>query len=660
MKRAKRISIFALMACGILGPSALVVGRAFADEDDQEEAPQAGEKMNADEVSKKRRAVLLAMATNDAVLINVTGREMPASPDVLNLGRKSARALARCVADNVDDKLRADCASMLGRLGDKAGLAALQGALEAWNPEVRAQAIEALHKMPDRSSILPLRKFLDRKDEEPANLALALQALGSLSDTGSLPILHAHFRESDDNDPQVRIAAFWGLWKSRHIMARATIVADVASALTSGDKELELAGTFAASELRAPQLVAPLIKLMDDADTRLRNRAVYALGKIGDRAAISALLAALPKVRESRMLNNIAFALERLDPASFYRVAPTLIGHKQAQIRMNAAFVIGDVKRPEGLPLLKGALEDKNDAVRISAVTAVGKLDAPDGAKLLERFVDDPNPSLQRAAIYAVYALSGMKRTSLVYDKLYLGPRPGDKLEAALALGKANDPRVVPDLLNCLELRTCSEESVDAPLRASTLKEVPGRTLLAWAQGRVDVTDLVAYLKPEGGAPLSVSAVSAELAHKNVGRTANALDLSGDLNDEKALLVLKPLLGHENTRVRMHAEVALARHGDTSADPIIFSDFDNLPHDLLPSFVRLMGRVSEAPARARLTPELVKREKGTDPNIAVAAAAIRLAWEPEQGIFRMLEALGSPLRLDRDLADHYLRVAREP
>ena len=660
MNRRRRLSILALMACGILGPSAFVVGRALADEDDQEEAPQAGEKMNAEEVSKKRRAVLLAMATNDAVLINVTGRDMPASPDVLNLGRKSARALARCVADNVDDNLRSDCASMLGRLGDKAGLSALQGALEAWSPEVRAQAIQALRKMPDRSNVIPLRKFLDRKDEEPANIALAIQALGALSDTGSLPVLHSKFRSGNDTEPQIRIAAFWGLWKSRHIMARASIVADVASALTSGENELELAGTFAASEVRAPELVAPLIKLMDDPDTRLRNRAVYALGKIGDRAAISALLAQLPKVRESRMLNNIAFALERLDPASFYRVAPTLIGHKQAQIRMNAAFVIGDVRRPEGLPLLKGALEDKNDAVRLRAVTAVGKLDAPDGAKILERFIDDPNPSLQRAAIHAVYALSGMKRTNLVYDKLYLGPRPADKLDAALALGRANDPRVVPDLLNCLELRTCTEESVDAPLRASTLQEVPGRALLAWAQGRVDVTDLVAFLRPEGGAPLSVSAVSAELAHKNVGRTVNALDLSGDLNDDKALLVLKPLLAHENTRVRMHAAVALARHGDASADPVLFGDLDNLPHDLLPSFVRLVARVSEMPARARLTPELVKREHGSDPNVAVATAAIRLAWDPEQGIFRMLEALASPLRLDRDLADRYLRVAQQP
>ena len=160
MMRASRASMFALIVCGILAPSAFVVGRALADEDDQEEAPQAGEKMNADEVSKKRRAVLLAMATNDAVLINVTGREMPASPDVLNLGRKSARSLARCVADNVDDGLRSACAAMLGRLGDKAGLSALQGALEAWNPAVRAQAIEALRKMPDRPRVAAMEDRL--------------------------------------------------------------------------------------------------------------------------------------------------------------------------------------------------------------------------------------------------------------------------------------------------------------------------------------------------------------------------------------------------------------------------------------------------------------------------------------------------------------------
>jgi len=117
-----------VVAC--VAPSALLAKHAFADSgDDEDDTSQKGEKMSADDLPRRRRATLEAMTKSDAALINVTSREMPASPDILNLGRKGTTALARCVSDNVNDHLRAMCASMLGRIGDKAALVALQGAL---------------------------------------------------------------------------------------------------------------------------------------------------------------------------------------------------------------------------------------------------------------------------------------------------------------------------------------------------------------------------------------------------------------------------------------------------------------------------------------------------------------------------------------------------
>jgi HEAT repeat protein len=299
--------------------------------------------------------------------------------------------------------------------------------------------------------------------------------------------------------------------------------------------------------------------------------------------------------------------------------------------------------------------------VQLSAITAIGKLDSPDAAKVLERFVDDPNPTLSRAAIYAVYASSGMKRTDLVHDRLYVRAKhPGDKLDAALALARANDPRVVPDLLACLEKRTCSLFDVEAPLRASHAADVPGRTLLAWFKGRTELTDLVASLHPVGGAALAVSEVQAELAQNDVVRATFALDLAGELGDEKAIAMLAPLLTHESPRLRLHAAVALSRAGNADADAIIFTEVDNLPQDALPHAARLLGRVAEPAARARLLPRVLAREKGEDADVALAAASVHLAWQPEVAIFRMLDALAAPSRHERDLAEKYLRASRSP
>ena len=667
--KMNRFALSAFVIVALLAPAALVVKNAFADDDEGEEgtepaAVNVGEVMTSADLPKKRRAVLEGLAKNDKILINVTAREMPASPDILNLGRRTVPALARCLADYVDNQLRASCANLLGRLGDKAALPALHSALEAWDAQVRRAAIDALRKVPDRSSFLPLSKILEREDEESGNIAAALDAIGVLSDKRGVPVLERYLH--DKKDVGVRAAALRGLWKTRHIMSRASVVSFLKYALSSDAPELILAATFSASEVRSPELVDALVTIMKKSpDARTKNRAVYALGKIGDRSATAALVKHLPKVRESRMLNNIAFALERLDSKAFFLAAAGLITHQQAQIRFNTAFVLGDVRRPEGLPLLKGALSDQNDGVKLNAVSAIGKLDTQDGVALLEHYVDDPNVSLQKAAVYALYALSGMKRTDLVFAKLYdvHKDKPAfapTRLEAAIALGRAHDPRVTTDLIACLELGTCAEEDVEGALRASNLPEIPGRVLVTWVKDRHDVTDLVAALKPQGASTVALGKAKAGLARRDLPGTINALDLGGDLGDQGALSVLRPLLSHENARLRAHASVALARWGDAAADAVILDDLENAPHDQLPHAVRLLSRVTEPAARSRLLPEFVKRVAHRDRDLGIAIAAVQLAWDPAAGVFSLLNALASTERRERDLAEMYLRRSDRP
>ena len=645
--RRSRFRLALLLVLGLV-PTATVVRSAIA----QEEGDEDTEVTSVDQLSKKKKAVLAAIPSDEGALINVTSREMPASPDILNLGKRGTKALARCVADNVDDHLRYMCAAMLGRLGDRAALPALQGALEAWDSTVRRAAIDALARIPDPSSFEPLYKVLQREDEVPENRVAILWTLGMLSDQRAVKVLRAKLH--DDKDLNLCPPAFDGLWKSRHLMARGTLIKDVEFALKSDDAALVLSGTFAAAELRAPELVPALIPLMQHLDFHLRNRAVYALGRIGDKAATAALLAQVPKVREARMLNNIAFALERLDAKAFYATAQGLIDHKQAAIRMNAAFVLGDVKRPEGLPMLKKALDDKNDYVRVSAVAAIGKLDAPEAIPVLERFVDDKNPTLKRAAIESIFALSDGAKKDLVYDKLYSSKDPNVKLQAALLLGEVLDLRVADDLVTCVELQRCRLGDVDHFLRAAKVPQAPGRMLLAWAKGRTDLTDLVGTLKPAGAGPLAVSSLQATLAGGDPYRSAYAIDLAGALGEATAIPTLRPLMASDSTRLRLHAAVALARDGVVEADALIFKDFDNVPEDRLPMVARLLGRIQEAPVRARLLPELLKREKSTSPAIALAAAAARLEWDPEAAFFRFLDGLASTSAQERDLAVRYL------
>jgi HEAT repeat protein len=651
--------LFALWLLFLL-PSAGVVGRALADEEPEPGPADPGAR---GAISQKRRAVLAAIPRDHGVLVNVTRADLPASPDILNLGKRAAGALARCVSDNVDDGVRSLCAALLGQLGDKRALVALQGALEAWNPEVRGAAIAALRRMPDASSFGALESLLLREDETPDNRLAALSTLGLLSDQRAVRLLRKKLHEQAGSD--LRPAAFRGLWTSRHLCARATLVGDVEYALKSGDPGLVLPATYAAAELRDPRLVSALVPLMGNPDSRVRNRAVYALGKIGDRAATRALLAHIPEVREARMLNNIAFALERLDPKAFYQAVQSLIQHRQAAIRMNAAFVLGDVRRSEGVPLLAKALDDQNDYVRVSALAALGKLEAPEAIRLVERFLGDKNRTLSQTAHLSLLALSNGQQKDLVYRAL-VARSEGDaaarsaRLEAALALARFGDSRVVGEVLGCLEQGTCSLDETEPLLTRQKASSVGGRLLLAWSKGRSDLTDLVGRLRPEGTGVIALSEVQASLAAGHSDRARQAMDLVGDVGEKEAMNLFSSVLDHPNTQLRMHAAVALARLGHTKADQLLFAELDNLPQDRLAGMARLLGRVREPGVKARWQPELVGRERGSDPALGLAAAAVRFAWDADSAFFRWLDALASPRVDERELATRYLARDRRP
>jgi hypothetical protein len=181
--------------------------------------------------------------------------------------------------------------------------------------------------------------------------------------------------------------------------------------------------------------------------------------------------------------------------------------------------------------------------------------------------------------------------------------------------------------------------------------------LLQWAKGRHEMTALVADLKPPGAGPLAIGQVKSALGARDLYDAAYAIDLAGALGEPSAAAVLPPLLQHETARVRVHAAVALVREdGASAADAAtqLWKDFDTMPVDRLPALARLMGKISEPKARARLDAELKKRETSTEAPIALAAAAVRLSWDPDAAFFRFLDAIGTGKTLDRELAQAYL------
>lgn len=624
---------------------------------------------DVDAASARRRAVLRAIPKDPTVLINVTGADVPASADILNLGRPSRPALERCLADNVDDPMRSYCAELLGYLGDRRSLPALHTALDDWEPSVRGAVVGALARIPDPSSFEPLRKVFLRKDEQQYLRAQALYTLGLVGSPAAVRLLREELRLDPGSAAakqrgSFRATAFHGLWRSRHLMARTTLEGDVAYTLRSDDDGLVHAGTEVSAELRSPSLVAPLVALVDHPNVEIRNKAVHALGLIGNPAATRALVDALPRVREARMLNNIAFALERLDRAAFHRAAGALMTHKQAIIRLNAAFVLGDVQARAERPLLEQALVDPSDLVRTSAVVALGKLGAAEGAPALERLLDDANPAVREEAAYALFALSGERRTDLLHERLFASTfarsRAGraTRRRAALALGRAGDPRVRDYLLACYEAGECALREVDGLLRRDRSPEVTRRLLVAWAGGRLELGDHLGAAKPPGLLDLVLGMQGAAAAGGDLRTLQHTVDLLGRVGTAAERGALARYADARDVRFRLRVAVALVRLGDGAAATRLLADLDALPAEWLPAAARVIARIEEPAARAALAEPLAARSRGEDVDQALAAASILLAWDPEAGFFRFLDALSASSVRERDLAEEYLAQDR--
>lgn len=618
-----------------------------------------------------RERILKRLPSDPTVLINVTRGDMPSSSDVLNLGKRSTRALERCLADNVDEAMRWTCAELLGYLGDRRALPSLQTALEDWDQSVRLMVIDVLARMPDESSFGPLMRLYRRRDESRTTRAAILNALGKLSTQQGVQVLrqvlhHDPSKEERARREDLRRDAFQGLWASRHLVARATLAQDVAYALRSDDDQLVYSATEAAAELRDASLVEPLTKLVGHTDAEIRNRSVYALGVIGNRAATQVLTREMPRVREARMLNNIAFALDRLDRREYNKTIQALAQHKQAIIRLNAAFVVGDVKQPDGLPLLSQSLEDPSDLVKASAIVAIGKLGAEGGIRSLTKYTNHPNPSLKEEAIYAINRLSGGKHLDLIYAELYDSAfargegREAIRRRAAVELGKAGDRRVRDYLLLCYETHECELSSVRGYLTQDNSAEVTRRLFLGWAQGRVELTTELARRRPAGLVELALGRRDSAEGMGHLEQMADSIDLVGQLGKRQDREEISRHLQHEDLRLRLHAAVALIRLGDTSASKRLLSDLDNLPVEWLSTFVGIASRIEEASARQLLGPELERRTRGDDLELALACAAVLLNWDPERGFFRFLDALAAQRVQERELALRYLQRNRSP
>ncbi|MDQ3604956.1 MAG: HEAT repeat domain-containing protein, partial [Gemmatimonadota bacterium] len=250
------------------------------------------------------------------------------------------------------------------------------------NPELRRRSALAAGRIRDRRALPLLLRLLGNPDSAVA--ATAAFALGHLGDTAAVPSLTPLLDlERATSSPSVAGAAALALGKARTAEGRRALLTLLAHASVVEPPSEAVAGALLAVwkfPRDSGSDTSPIVRWTSAPDAELRWRAVYALTRRPDPAAVSALARATEdsdwRVR-SLALRGLAAPLA--DSSGFGAVAARgvllhALEDADFRVRVNAARALGTHPHPESARALTAHLSGGDPHLAIAAAEALGRL----------------------------------------------------------------------------------------------------------------------------------------------------------------------------------------------------------------------------------------------------------------------------------------------
>ncbi|MFN6531371.1 HEAT repeat domain-containing protein [Nostoc sp. ChiSLP03a] len=144
-------------------------------------------------------------------------------------------------------------------------------------------------------------------------------------------------------------------------------------ALQDEDSDVQSRAAYALGEIGNEAAVSPLIKALQDEDSDVCGSAADALGKIGNEAAVSALIKALQH-KDSGVCESAADALGKIGNEAAVSPLIKALQHKDSFVRWRAVDALGKIGNEAAVSALIKALQHEDSDVRGSAADALGKI----------------------------------------------------------------------------------------------------------------------------------------------------------------------------------------------------------------------------------------------------------------------------------------------
>lgn len=509
----------------------------------------------------------------------------------------------------------------------------------------RAFAAELLGRVGGAKAVPVLLETVQATRTEDSDVReIALRALARIGDPHAVdPLIHA-----------LTTSEAWLAPRIADILTRhGELVVDPLIAVLS-DSSPQAGRAWAANvlgEVGAQRAFPVLIRGLADPDDEVRAKSATALGRLGDRRALSYLLEHLLSDPAPFVRVRIACTLGQFGGPEVVDRLVRALGDPAWWVRMRSVEALEQIGAVAEGPLLV-ALDDPDPEIRIRAAVSLERLGVPGN---LVRMIESGDRPPEAAATLVKFASAGARE---LLAELALHPSSQVRQAVLTAIGRAERRDLAGDLIGL------ASRDTEASLRAGALE-----TLRAL------------------GIPDALPAALTALSDPDGRVRASALRLIGELGDADAVAALRSQASDPEATVRVAAARALGAIRAPVAEPdfirllgdpkpavreaAILGAADAGLHSLLPSMVELLAD-SEASVRREaaraigvlgdrsVVPILIRAFPNAPPGVrqAIAAAVSRLDRHAVGGLVDALmdsDDIESKLALIRTL-----RRAPEP
>lgn len=334
---------------------------------------------------------------------------------------------------------------------------AIQALTRYVEPEAQQILLAALQS--DNINVVPFAAQALARLENPESVPLLLKMYGDWSDTTQTIIAQALAQFADKNSLKTFINALEVSNDNDEVRAIAawalgrigdqSAVSALQQAIQDEDWTVALNSIEALGKLKATEAVTDLIVLLDDIDDDIRRYAVQALSRIGDKRAVNILLNHLEDP-DAKVRAELYRTLQKLGDVSAVELLIEALDDDDPIVCQSAASSLQELGADITPTLVTALVETDNEEIRYSLAQVLGQFGQPAVPNLIE-IAHHENADVRSSVVQALGWIGGSTALTTLIGLLDNDSDLDVRIHATNAIGWVGDVTAIDSLIGHLD-----------------------------------------------------------------------------------------------------------------------------------------------------------------------------------------------------------------